>query len=152
MTIYEEFIERVHNGESFNVDFENRTIKVGKTKLVDNGEYDKSRSPFKDVRLNTNGVLEAIEYFYHDYKHSLPSERNDGKRKRYFKALSMGELSDENLMVAERREIAQAKLEGFILCMILTGQFKWTEDMGKWFWQSKQDNDLVILKRWVENK
>ena len=33
------------------------------------------------------------------------------------------------------------------------GKFKWDEKkLGKWFWESKVDSDLVILKNWVENK
>jgi hypothetical protein len=63
----------------------------------------------------------------------------------------MEELTDEQLMCAERREVAQAKLEGFILCMILENKLIWNEHiMGKWFWQSKKDSDLVILKKWIE--
>jgi hypothetical protein len=33
------------------------------------------------------------------------------------------------------------------------GLFKWDEEtMGKWFWQSKKDKDLVILRQWIEGK
>ena len=54
-------------------------------------------------------------------------------------------------MRAERREIAQAKLEGYILCMMLENKFVWDEyKMGKWFYQSKEEPDLVILKKWIE--
>ena len=60
-------------------------------------------------------------------------------------------MTDEQLMCGERREVAQATLEGFILCMILNGELVWDEDiMGKWFWQSVEDKDLVILRQWVE--
>ena len=152
MTIYDELIQRVSDGEPFHIDFEKRTMRIGKQIIIDNGKYDESRKLIKVVHLNTYGVLEIIEDFYRDYKYSLPSERSDNKRRRYFKALSIHELTDEQLMFADRREVAQAALEGFMLCMILTGQFIWTEDMGSWFWQSKQDEDLVILRSWVENK
>ena len=88
---------------------------------------------------------------YLGYKYSLPSERSDSKRKKYFKALPVDELTDRDLLYAERREVAQAKFEGYILCMILTGQFKWKEErLGKWFWQSKGDHNLVILRKWIE--
>ena len=51
------------------------------------------------------------------------------------------------------REYAQAKLEGFILCAILMGHFKWDEEkMGKWYWQSKTEPSLIILRQWVEGK
>ena len=43
MTIYQELMQRVEAGESFHINFEKRTMKVGKTKLIDNGEYDKER-------------------------------------------------------------------------------------------------------------
>ena len=149
MTIYDELIKRVSNGETFHIDFEKRTMKIGKQKIIDCGEYDISK-PLIEFK---GFVLEAIDKLYQDYKHSLPSERSDGKRKKYFKALSVDELTDEQLMVAERREVAQAKLEGFILCMILMNVFTWDEfTMGKWFYQSKNDSDLVILRNWIENK
>jgi hypothetical protein len=36
--------------------------------------------------------------------------------------------------------------------MIVDGCFVWNADeMGKWFWESKSDPDLVILRKWVEN-
>ena len=94
-----------------------------------------------------------IRDLYTSYKYSLPSERNDNKRRRYFKALSVDELTDEQLIKADKRETRQAALEGFILCSILTGQLKWDEAiMGKWFYQSVSDPDLVILRSWIENK
>ena len=53
-------------------------------------------------------------------------------------------------MTAERREVARAKLEGFILCVVLSGKFKWAKEMGSWFWVSKSDPDLVILRQFIE--
>lgn len=147
MTIYEELVERVSNGETFHIDFEKKTMKIGKETLIKNGEYDSEREL---ITATTDNILGTIEVLYRNYKYSLPSERSDSKRRRYFKALSVEELTDEQLMFADRREITQAALEGYILCMILNEQFKWTDVMGKWFWQSKNDSDLVILKKWIE--
>ena len=154
MTIYAELVQRVSEGESFYIDFEKRTLKIGKEKIVDKGEYDGERKFFtKPLETGLIGILKCIEILYEKYKFSLPSERSNGRRKKYFKALPIEEIPDEQLMVAERREVARAKLEGFILCMILDGQFIWDEPfMGKWFYQSKHDPDLVILKKWIENK
>ena len=152
MTIYEELIQRVTSGETFHIDFEKQTMKIGKQKLVNNGEYDDIRTLFGDTSPEMSEVLSFIEGLYSDYKYSLPSERTDSKRRKYFKALSINELTDEQLFVAENREVAKAKLEGFILCMILDGHFVWDEnEMGRWFYQSKHDPDLVILRKWVEN-
>lgn len=149
MTIYEELIQRVSNGEAFHIDFANQILKIGKQKVIDNGEYDTNKQ-----LINFKGfVFETIDELYENYKYSLPSERSDSKRKKYFKALPISEISDKQLMVAERREVAQCKLEGFILCMILMNVFTWDElTMGKWFYQSKNDPDFVILRSWVENK
>ena len=150
MSILCEFIERVDNGESFYVDFQNRTIKVGKDYLVHNGEYDAEQSlGFGYMPLEV--MLGTIEELYNNYKYSLPSERSESRRKRYFKALKMEELDDLHLFNPIRREGAQARLEGFILCMILNGSFVWDEkQLGKWFWQSKKYPNLIILRDWIE--
>ena len=150
MTIYNELMTRVDAGESFYVDFETRTMKVGKQFLIKNGEYKEERTlSYKP----TMDVLQIIEELYRSYKYSLPSERNSSQRKRYFKALSAEEMTDMQLAIGCRREGAQARLEGFILCMILNGCLKWDEEkLGKWFWQSENDPDLVILRSWIENK
>ena len=154
MTIYLELLERVKNGENFYVDFENRTMKVGKDFLIKNGEYDNSRALFGvSIYLSLNVVLHMIGELYAGYKYSLPSERSDNKRKKYFKALPVEELTDEQLIRADKREYRQAALEGFVLCMILTGQLYWDEEiMGKWFWESRSDSDLIILRNWIEKK
>lgn len=150
MTIYTELMQRVDSGENFYIDFETRTMKVGKQFLIKNGEYDAERAlSFKP----TMGVMQIIEELYHSYKYSLPSERNSNKRKKYFKALSADEMTDRQLAIGCKRDGAQARLEGFILCMILNGHLTWDEDtMGKWFWQSKNDTDLVILRGWIDGK
>lgn len=152
MTIYEELIQRVSNGEKFYIDFEKRTMKIGKQKIIDGGEYDEEKLLIKCEHSSTDSILRAIENLYQEYKYSLPSERSDSKRKCYFKALRVDELTDAEMATGERREVAQAKLEGFILCMVLKGVLVWSDDMGKWFWQSVNNPDLVILKSWIENK
>ena len=152
MTIYEELIQRVSNGETFHIDFEKQIMKISKQKLIKNGEYDEERILFGDSSLEMSEILSFIEGLYSAYKYSLPSERADSKRRKYFRALPINEITDEQLFIAENREVAQAKLEGFILCMILDGHFVWDEnEMGKWFYQSKNDLDLVILRKWIEN-
>ena len=153
MTIFEELVQRVSDGEAFNIDFEKRTMKVGKEFLVKNGECDTSRllfdSPEEPFPMDI--VVRTIEYLYEKYKYSLPSERSDSKRRTYFKALPIDKIPDGELFIAERREIAKSKLEGFILCMILEGKFVWDEIAnGKWFWQSSNDGNLIILKKWIE--
>ena len=150
-SIYDELVQAVHMGRPFVVDFEKRNIKLGRgCYLVKNGEWDTAKSLLPQD-LHGVDVLKTIEDMYFSYKHSLPSERNDNKRRKYFKALPIEEIPMGLLWGGDYREKAQAKLEGFILCSILSGAFKWTENMGKWFYQSKNDPDLVILRSWIEN-
>ena len=54
------------------------------------------------------------------------------------------------MLYGERRDSAQIRLELYILCQILGGLTWNPEKMGKWFWQSEMDKDLVILKNWIE--
>lgn len=154
VTIYYELIRRVESGETFCIDFEKRTMKVGNQFLIKNGEFDESRkltSVFDDS-MELDDIIKRIEEEYRYYKFSLPSERNDNKKRKYFKALSINDLTDEQMIFAHNREVAQCRLEGFILCAILKGKFKWDEEkLGKWFYQSKNDPDLVILRKWIEN-
>lgn len=155
MTIYYELIRRVESGEAFCIDFKNKTMKVGKQFLIKNGEFDENRRLIDMIGDSTtlDDIIHHIEQEYQYYKFSLPSERNDNKRKKYFKALSIDELTDEQMLYAHNREVAQCRLEGFILCAILKNKFQWDEQkLGKWFYQSKNDPDLVILRNWIENK
>lgn len=152
MSIYYEALERVENGERFHVNFERRTMKVGGETFIDNGEYDSSKALFDGV-YDSKSLLDMMATLYRIYKYSLPSERSDAKRKKYFKALSVDELTDEELIVGMQREKAQYMLEAFILCMIVDGYFVWDEEiMGKWFYQCPSDPDLIILRSWVEGK
>lgn len=153
MCIYFEALERVENGDPFHIDFEKRTMKVGGEKLIDNGEWDTSKALHPYNIYDKHALLHMIRELYRNYKYSLPSERSDNKRRKYFKALSVEELTDEQLILGQPREVTQFMLEAFILCTILSGDFVWDEEiMGKWFYQRPSDPDLVILRNWVEGK
>lgn len=153
MSIYTEALERVENGETFHIDFEKRTMKIGRDKIIDNGEYDTSKVLHDYEICDPQDVLYTIKELYRDYKYSLPSERNDNKRRKYFKALPVNELTDKQMMFGMAREVAQFMLEAFVLCAILNGDFVWDEELhGKWFYQCPTDSDLIILRSWVEGK
>ena len=150
MSILLELIQRVDSGESFYINFEKRTMKVGNDYLIKDGEYDSAKRLTGSMSMDD--ILRTIVDLYHEYKYSLPSARSESQRCKYFKALPMEKLDDFHLFNPIRREPAQARLEGFILCMILNGSFIWDEDkLGKWFWLSKDEPDLVILRKWIEN-
>ena len=85
MTIYEELIQRVSDGETFHIDFENRTMKVGKDFLIKNGEYDTTRDLYS-VYFSTPSLLvmlQVVRQLYEVYKYSLPNERSENKRRKY---------------------------------------------------------------------
>ena len=149
MSIFLSGLERVYNGERFHIDLEQRTMKVGQDKMIDGGEYDTSQILYESPQV----LLDKVRELYIAYKYSLPSERSENKRKKYFKALPIEELTDEQLMWGVRREVAQYALEAFILCAILNGDFVWDEEThGKWFYKDKVEPDLIILKSWIVGK
>ena len=153
MSIYTDLVQAVSEGKTFHIDFAERTMKIDNKKIINKGEWDEEKSLIEWSFSEDDSVLKTIERLYVLYKNSLPSERSENKKRKYFKALTIDELNDEYIFATMRREVAQAQLEGFILCMIINGSFVWDETkMGKWFWQSKNDPDLVILRDWIENK
>ena len=149
--IMEELIERVDNGEKFHIDFEKQNMKVGRTYLIKDGEYDKDKYMLSLSNQTTMDIiLDNIEDFYNEYKYSMPSERSENKRRKYFKALSAEELNIDDMVNGEPREVAQCILEGYILVNILKGTLYWDEQLlGRWFYQGN-DPDLIILKKWIE--
>lgn len=134
----------VMDGAKFSVDLKTRTLKVGGKVLVENGKTD---IPIGGVVDTPEMFLYNVEDNYRLYKHSVPSERSESKRKRYFIALPERELSDEDMLYGMPRDVAQAQLELYILCQLLLGM-QWQEEWGKWFWQSPNDKDLVLLREW----
>lgn len=150
--IMEEIIDRVYNGEKFHIDFEKRNMKVGKEYLIKDGQYDESKYILSKSMTHTGlkDVLETIENLYLHYRYSMPSERSENKRRKYFKALAVDELTVEDMVNGELREVMQAKLESYILCKILKGELYWDENWGSFFWQSKKSPDLIILRKWIE--
>lgn len=147
--IFQETIQAVRNGAKFKVDFRSRTLKLNGKYIIKDGKFEGELG--LELSINTDEFLSQIDELYNRYKHSIPSERSESKSHRYFVALPERNLSDEDMLYGERRDKAQIELELYILCQILNG-FKWNpEEMGKWFWQSKEDKDLVILRNWIES-
>lgn len=150
--IIEEVLERVSNGERFNIDFERRNLRLGKQYIIKDGQYDTNEYISLDTDTDLETVLHEIEGLYQKYKYSTPSERSENKRRKYFKALPIEELTDEQLVIGESREVAQAMLESYILCRIISGTLYWDEErMGRWFYQG-EDPDLIILKSWINKE
>lgn len=142
--------ERIRQGAKFRVDFESRSLWLNGKRVIDHGEYDQEKFILTQGSYSTNFILECAENLYSRYYNSLPSERNDHKRKRYFLALDERELSDNDMLYGESREVAQGELEIFILLRLMDGSLKWNDEWGKWYWQSTNYPTFIILRQWIE--
>lgn len=145
--IYQESVQAARDGAKFKIDFPSRSLKLNGKYIIQNGKYE---GELGVSECSEDEFLANVEELYRRYKHSVPSERSESKSRRFFMALPERNLSDDDMLFGERRDKAQIELELYILCQIING-LKWnSETMGRWFWQSKVDKDLVILRSWIE--
>lgn len=146
---YDLAVELVARGHEFSCDLLKRNLRVAGKAVVRNGKFVGDLNP-----MDTEDPLSDIEALYARYKHSIPSERSESKRRRgtQFLALDFEDLSDEDIMYGERRNTTMARLEMFVLFTAMTGQLKWDDSWGTWFWKSGKDRDCVILKNWLTEK
>lgn len=138
--MYQKLIEKVGHGAKLKIDFQRRTINRKKCVFS---------LPLEPLEC----VLENIENLYENFRFSVPTKESASYGKCYFKALPVGDLSDWDMANNEKREVAKAKLELYILMSVIAGSLYWNEEiMGKWFWQSKKCPDLILLRDWIEEK
>lgn len=138
----EDIKQSVKNGSKWSISLQQRTFLMNGRKV----EWEVSQ-----FHCDIPVFLSEVEHLYNCYKHSQPTEKSETKRKGYFIALKEDKLSDNDFLYGRNRDECRFALEFTVLEAILGG-FKWNEElMGKWFWQSKQDKDLVLLRQWFEN-
>lgn len=136
----------ISEGKGFSVDLINKNLIVAKKKIVTERKYD-GYSGFPD--MTEDECLDAIRELYREYKHSIPSERTQSKRRNYFYALQEKDLESDDMFYGEYREIAQARLEIFLLFAVIEKRFHWKEELWGWFYQDKEEGNLILLKQWV---
>lgn len=139
MTTYDQLVIGVRNGGVFHVDFERESVRLNGKEIMNHLPDD-----WPIVLDDGENVLEEVERLYAEYRNSMPCKTERGK---YFKARSAEEMTAEEMIRGEDREVARAKLEGYICCVKAIGMFP---DFPGWFWQSKNDPTLIILKKWVQ--
>lgn len=155
--IFTETLQAVEQGASFKVNFKERTLKVNGKKV----ELDNVDTFGIDSCQSKELVISTIEDYYSVYKHSRPTETwvNKSHHRMYFKALredeiikSSGEEMDlDDMLFGESRDVAQCRLELYVLLSIINGTLKWYDDWGGWyFWQSSNDKQLVLFREWIE--
>ena len=127
----ETIISRIEHGQPFRVSFENRTITLN-GKVLSTVEFE----------LPDN-VEEKLLELFRNYKYSVPSAKADSK---YFFAFDESHLSTKQLAENEYRYIARAKLEIYVLGLIVNN--KWDFEDKQWYWQSNKDSKLTLFKKW----
>ena len=127
-------IKRIENGKPYRVSFENRTVTLDGKVL--------SRIDFE---LSDN-VEEKLLELFRNYKYSVPSAKADSK---YFFAFDESHLSTKQLAENENRNVARARLELFVLGLIINN--KWNFE-NKWYWQSAKDTKLTLFSKWFDHK
>ena len=142
MELYDEIINSVSSGSVFNVDLKKKVLQL-----------DKNNIPLGNISVNISSsedMLSTIHKLFERYKYSVPSERSEGKRRRYFKALKLSEIDYDDFMFGEGRDTAQIKLELYVLLSSIYYKNFWEEIFKEhFFYQSDKDKDLIILKDWV---
>lgn len=142
MELYDEIINSVSSGSVFNVDLKKKVLQL-----------DKNNIPLDNISVNISSsedMLSTIHKLFERYKYSVPSERSEGKRRRYFKALKLSEIDYDDFMFGEGRDTAQIKLELYVLLSSIYYKHFWEEIFKEhFFYQSDKDRDLIILKDWV---
>ncbi len=150
MTYYEMLIELAQNDYSkIHIDLKNKTLKVGKQLLIENGNVIQNKVIVGDDAYECNELVSEcldVDELYEQYKYSMPSERDGGNH--YFKALAASLLTDEQLIYGMPRLEARVRLEAYVMLGSLAGLIKWKNN-DHWFWQSSKDKDFVILKSWM---
>lgn len=142
MELYDEIINSVSSGSVFNVDLKKKILQL-----------DKNNIPLDNINVNISSsedMLSTIHKLFERYKYSVPSERSEGKRRRYFKALKLSEIDYDDFMFGEGRDTAQIKLELYVLLSSIYYKNFWEEIFKeRFFYQSDKDKDLIILRDWV---
>ena len=145
MTCYDILVQIAQNGtDKIHIDLCNKTLKVGKQKIIENGQVVKNKIFNNEFAELIDGNFD-INDLYAQYKVSVPSERDCGKH--YFKALSSNEMTDAQMVLGMPRFEARIRLEAYVLLASIAGKLKW-HNPNHWYWVGK-DKDFIILKKYI---
>lgn len=149
MNIFQTTLQKVAEGSIVQVNFERRSLRINGKYIIQDGKFEDELGLGKiDCQL----ALQQIEVLFNRYYHSIPSKRSESQRRVYFQALPEKELTDDDMMYGESRDISKVKLELYVLCCIINGSLVWDEfAKDKWFWQSPNYDKLILLKNWINH-
>lgn len=94
-------------------------------------------------------AIERLEDLYKIYKYSYPTEKESKRKNNYFQALPADKLEDMDLVYGVSRYIARVVLETATLLFVLSGELKWDESWGSWYYKGK-DPGFILLREWIE--
>ena len=157
MSVFMELMQAVEIGCKCKVNLETKSLHIDGNAVIENGillgkreklfDYFDLKEIFKENAFAT--PFDVVEYLYDQYKYSMPTKSNK-VNKPYFKAEDATKITARHMATRPHRDVAQMMLEGYVLLASMSGILEW-ENESHWFWQSKTDKDLVILKKWVSN-
>ena len=141
----EVMLKGIAYGLPYSIDFKTRSAKVGSNYVIKNGI---SKYEIPKFEGTTDEFIAELERLYEQFMYSIPSERSENKRRKYFKGKEIDEISLEKLGLGVDRETASFLVEMSILCQTIHG-FNWQTDVeGKFYWYSRHFRDFVIMKDW----
>jgi len=126
------------------------TIDLKNKFAIENGEYLILNGKILNQAIASIQTIteQLLNQLYHNYKHSVPNyDDNCQQDSMYFRALDITELSDTDLKNNIPRDKARTALELAILVGYIRGDLIF--DRSKWFWQSKEEPDFMILRKWI---
>lgn len=168
-SIYSKLIKKANKGVWFRCDLKKRNLWVGREQYVKEGACtDENLSfineddllailpmikyEFEDgmeellSKITIENSWNIVDTLYNIYRLSVPSSKV--KDSSYFKAVESSELNEAQLAYGIKRAEAKAILEGYVLLASLQGLLVWQNEK-HWFWQSKVNKELIILKEWI---
>lgn len=155
MSIYRKLLEKANSGGKFKLDLNNKSLYLGRVQYIEKGSVLREgdlidKDDLKDFNIEldlSSDCWSVVSYLFDKFKHSVPNSH--WKDKSYFKALDVDDLTDEELAFNCDRKLAQAMIEGYILCASLQGWLKWDNE-SHWFWQDGNNPECIVLKQWVK--
>ena len=156
MSIYKQLLEAVKEGKTFRINLKEKSLLISKKIVIQNGQIKgKNDEPFieeTDLKAipELDGITdswEVVSKLHGLFNHSVPDKKWRGNLA-YFSAYEMDELSEAELAFGIDRTLAQAMLEGYILCASLQGMLTWSDE-SRWFWQDPSNPECIVLKDWA---
>ena len=154
MTLFDYVLEKASQGKKVRLDLKNGTLKLGSKTIIDKCKFDTeylSKNSITDVLPNEliDNPKENIEKFYKEFSTSIRTKESIKEELYgYFEPLKVNELSIQNMLDGGNRVQAKIKLELYVLCCKMIGNFKFDDDK-HYFWKSKKYKKLIVLKEWV---